>query len=591
MKQKRILTLLIAFSTLLLQFTAAAQIDKLRNKISVANKIDYANRPLDWYQVRVSPAAAPGAASILRTKPVGNKISMVGVNLQRAQNVIAASGNSNYRLASEGYCETQNLNMDYLNEGAFNLVNVNQTFAPIIFPGSFIEAGSLLDKTPVMYSRATGRAPLTVGISITNPNSTAPAQVSVNDFGTNNIGFLNTELRNKHFGAAIPPVFAFSLKEISSIEHFTASLNYSVGITLPLEEFGIPVDLSQGITGSGGISTEKKMHSYVVSFIQPMYAYSVNEVDMNRFFTTAGVAAQHSTAGFVSSVVYGRMALLTFQSSEDSASINLLLGARLGVSFTGGELANAKLGLAIDISAKNNFSNKIKNFKAFVYGGDAQSALRVTSNPGDIYSFIQNTSAYSLSAATGALPVQYTVNRVSDGRSIGVRSTSSFSIEDCINPKYDVTVKVTGIKCNKVVEFPTDDAEDIFGNCTIGNKTLFNINEDAAVSIRQGKTAVLDGEKINVAPSKSINELKNLRLAFAPNLKDWEMVTKPKYREKQPGDLIFNFDNKINQLYKLEPGQSVLIDGRNPKSIDLYENGDANSSSITILYQIEVTRK
>lgn len=140
----------------------------------------------------------------------------------------------------------------------------------------------------------------------------------------------------------------FQLKEVTTKEHFTASLNYSVGLMLPLEELGLPIDLSQGVTANASASLDKKMHSYVVSFIQPMYAYSVNEVDMNRFFTRTGLASQHSTAGYVSSVIFGRMAMISFQSTENAGSVNTLVSERFGFTITGGELANTQLCLGVN---------------------------------------------------------------------------------------------------------------------------------------------------------------------------------------------------------------------------------------------------
>ncbi len=547
--------------------------------------------PLHWYFAKVNNPVSSGSTAQIHFKQRGGLSSFVGVNLPRTQQTLTPVGNTNFNINASGYCEVQNFKMDYLNEHAFNMVTTRQVFSGAIFPGAFIDAKSLLEASPVLYQGATNRAALKVGISISNPKSNAPTEVTLNDFGTNNINQLNTALRDKHFGAAIPAQFAFELKEIKSIDHLTATFNYSAGLMLPLEEFGLPVDLSQGINAKANNNTTKKIRNYMVSFIQPMYAYSVQEVDVNKFFTSSGLASGHTNAGYVSSVIFGRMALLTFQSVEDSASIDALLRGRLGITVTGGQLADAQLGVNINANVKTNFSNKISSFKAFIYGGNAATALQITSNPDAIFSFIRETNAAILGHPTGALPLQFTIQRVSDGRTIGVRSTSSFMAEDCLNPRYDIKVRVTEIRCHKVVEAPFDDAEDIFGNCKIGNISLFNIAEADKVSIKKDGKADINGEKKIVRESLTINNIKDLRLTFIPDIKDYELLIKPQYKAKQPGDLVFSFENKITQLYKLEPGQSVFIDGAPPKALRLYENGDTNSSSISIMYQIEVTRK
>jgi len=580
---------LVTVITLLLAVAGSAQTGILSPGITNTKQINLRTKPLGWYFDKLTRTTAAGGSAVVRTKTVGTNKSEVGVNLPRVQQVIAPVGAPVFSTNAAGYCESSNVKMDYLNESAFSLVNLSETFSSLIFPGSFIEAGSLLDRRPVFYSRATDRAPLTIGISISNPKSAAPTQVVVNDFGANNINNLHRDLRDKHQGAAISPVFAFSLKEVTSVEHFTANLNYSAGLMLPLEEFGLPIDLSQGIKATGDASLTRKMHSYVVSFIQPMYAYSVNEVDMNRFFTRAGLAAQHSTAGYVSSVVFGRMVLLSFQSTEDSTSVSTLISSRLGISVTGGDLANAQLGTRINADAKANFSNKVSNFRAFVYGGDAATALRITSNPEEVFTFIQSPGAYTLSAASGALPIQYIVQRVSDGRTLGVRSTSSFSVEDCLNPRYDIDVIYKGIKCNKVVEGPLDNEEEIFGSLSVSGQTLFNIAEDNKMSMKQGEEKGADILK-RIKSSQTINDIKNLRLQFTPSIKDWELLIKPLYREKQQSDLVFNLETKVNQLFKLEPGQSVVIDDKK-QTLRLYEDGREENASVTILYQIKITRK
>lgn len=570
-------------------FPGNAQTGNISSGISSSKQLSLRTKPLGWYFEKLSRSTAAGGTAVVRTKTVGLNKSEVGVNLPRVQQVIAPIGSPVYNTNTTGYCERSNVKMDYLNESAFSLVNLSETFSSLIFPGSFIDAGSLLDRRPVFYNSATDRAPLTIGISISNPKSAAPTQVVVNDFGVNNINNLHRDLRDKHQGAAISPVFAFSLSEITSVEHFTANLNYSAGLMLPLEEFGLPLDLSQGIKIKGDASLTKRLHSYVVSFIQPMYAYSVNEVDMNRFFTRPGLAATHSTAGFVSSVVFGRMVLLSFQSTEDSASVGALISGRLGLSVTGGELANAQLGVNVNADTKANFSNKVSNFRAFVYGGDAATALRITSNPEEVFSFIQNRSAYTLTAASGALPIQYIVQRVSDGRTLGVRSTSSFSVEDCLNPRYDIDVVYKGIKCNKVVEGPLDNEEEIFGSCSVSGKLLFDIKESGKMSMTQGQEKEAD-IPVRIKSNQTIGDIKNLRLLFAPDVKDWELLIKPQYREKQQADLVFNLETKINQLFNLEPGQSVIIDSKK-QSLRIYEDGREENASVTILYQVKITRK
>ena len=187
---------LFTVCALLLAAAGNAQTGVISTGITNAKLVNFRTKPLGWYFEKLNRSNAAGGAAVLRTKTVGLNKSEVGVDLPRVQQVIAPVGAPVFSTSAAGYCESSNVKMDYLNESAFSLVNLSETFSSLIFPGSFIEAGSLLDRRPVFYSRATDRAPLTIGISISNPKSAAPTQVVVNDFGANNINNLHRDLRD-----------------------------------------------------------------------------------------------------------------------------------------------------------------------------------------------------------------------------------------------------------------------------------------------------------------------------------------------------------------------------------------------------------
>lgn len=547
--------------------------------------------PLDWYFSAIRPARASGGApaNTITTRNSGANTSIVGVNLPRAAVPVRAVGTPGKEPSGDGYCLTQSYNLDYLNESAFSLIDLRLNFPNAIYPGAFIDAGSLLGRSPVTYVSPAQRRPLTVAISISNPDS-GSRTYTVSNFGSNNNRVLDENLRDRHYGAAIPSVFAYRSMELRSQQELTASFNFSAGLMLPLEEFGIPLDLSQGIRASGNMVNGSVERQYMLSFIQPMYAYTIEEEDPGLLFTNAGAAA-NIHQGIVKSVVYGRMIMMTFRSTLDSAEAFGRVSARLGINFTGGELANASLGGSISGDVRNKFVRDIKEFKALVYGGNGQTANSVAGDPEAVYQYIRDPSAATLNSRTGALPLQYVVQRISDGRIIGVRSTSNYKVDDCLNPRYDVEVSFKGLKCYKVVELFPDDKEDIFGTCDVNGKRLFGINEDAAWSIGKDKT-ISDDKDVLIAKDLTLAQVRELQLVFSQALKDWEPLHKPVYRAYQPLDLKYSLDKtaNINAIMNLAAGRSVELENKTHE-VRLYENGDREHSSIAVLYRVKVTRK
>lgn len=549
--------------------------------------------PLDWYFRALRPAtktSSSTAAQTLGSRQSGSNTSTAGVNLPRAANPVRATGNGTPAPSGDGYCVTQSYSLDYLNESAFSLVDLRLAFPNAIYPGALINAGSLIGKNPILYSSNAPRRPLTVAISISNPDSGSRVY-AVSNFGVNNTRLLDENLRDRHFGAAIPSVFAYRSMELRSQQELTASFNYSAGLMLPLEEFGIPLDISQGFKASGSTSGTTREHRYMMSFIQPMYAYTIEEEDPSLIFNNAGTAAGINDAGMVRSIIYGRMIMLTFSSTLDSSDAFARVSGRLGIELTGGQLANASLGAFISGDVKTRFSRDIKEFKAMVYGGNGRLANSIAGDPEAVFQYLRDPSAATLSRTTGALPLQYVIQRVSDGRVIGVRSTAAYSVDDCLNPRYDVEVEFKGLKCYKVVEGPGDSEEDIFGTCDINNKRLFGIAESSAWALRQNQT-LNDNKALLIAKDQTLAQLRDMQLVFKPSLKDWELLFKPEYKAYQPIDLKYELDKtaNINAIMNLGAGRSVDLENKTLE-VRLYEGGKKDNSSIAILYRVKITRK
>jgi hypothetical protein len=129
---------------------------------------------------------------------------------------------------------------------------------------------------------------------------------------------------------------------------------------------------------------------------------------------------------------------------------------------------NVKAGHGIEGSGSTNFSTVVKEFKAVVIGGNITAASRIISDPTQLKSFIDDASARTLSVNTGAVPISFTMVRLSDYASLGIRSVANFqAIQDCqaING-YSIFINRFGV--SKVVDNPlAGNNEDLFGSITV----------------------------------------------------------------------------------------------------------------------------
>jgi hypothetical protein len=548
-------------------------------KVSLQGPFSSYFSKLQLYKIKISGSSAQILAT--QTNAVGK--SEVGVSLPQAANSTVVNGSPSAQREGNAICETQGYLLDHTNAGLFN--TLERALPTTIFPGAFLNAQTILSKRPAAYN-APNRSPLTIAISI-NDQSDIKTFTAAN-FGSTYEQELHAQLRNTSFGTSIPAFILSKITEVSSEVELRAKLNMTVGVMVPLEEFGIPVEISNGISGGASVSGSRKLRTYIITYEQPMYDYTVKENDRNLFFSTPNSAAQHTNAVLVRSVIYGRRVLIVVKSQEDEATVSTTVRQRLGISLTGTELAGFTLGSKIDGSILTKFSQQIKSFTAMVQGGNPALANKVISDPNAIKGYFEDPNAAILRANTGEVPIQYVLERVSADAVIGVRSTANFNAEFCVEPTYKIEVIYKGIKCYKVVEAPFDDKEDVFGSASVNGKSVVSIPENDAVSIKGGETKS-DQKIININSNITLGQLIDYALTFSTNLKDWEPLHKPEFELDEPieGKYIIN-NNRLNTIVGIQPGQSKVLDGQ--REVRLYENGETSNASIAVLYQVRVTR-
>jgi hypothetical protein len=588
MKNNFVYGITLSFATALLcQPEASAQLKPTIQSSNLSRFKVVARPAYGAYFSKLSAIAKKPTASgtqtlVSKTGSLGK--SEVVVNMVASNAPVRTVGSPSTRRNGSSLCETQNYILDYLNAGIFNTYESN--IPNTIFPGAFVDGLTLLNKRPGVYT-ADNRSPLNISISINDRQDIK--SYNATSFGSNYEDELQASLRNASFGTRIPAYLVMNTVEVNSTTDLQANLNLTVGLMIPLEELGLPVEISQGLSGGIADTSSRIVHTYVITYEQPMYDYSVKENDRNLFFTAAGAAARHPNAVLVRSVIYGRRITMLVRSVEDAETVSTTIRERLGLNVTGGDLAGFTAGARIDAAVINRFSQHIKSFKATVQGGNSSLGNRVFSDPAAIKDYIEDPNAAVLKASTGEVPIQYVLEKVNTDALVGIRSTANYSAQNCIQPTYTVEVLYKGIKCHKVVEAPFDDKEDIFGTCSANGKVLVSIPEGSATSLATNATSA-DIKTVKIDNNIPLNNMSDYIVSFDSRLKDWEALQKPEFKLAQPLDGKYQINTtRLNKILDLQKGESTLLE-QDTQSTRLYENGDRSAASIAVLYQVRVTR-
>jgi hypothetical protein len=329
----------------------------------------------------------------------------------------------------------------------------------------------------------------------------------------------------------------------------------------------------------------------MMTLVQPMYSYGVTLVDKPRLFSTPNATAAHANTLMVASVVFGRRVTIIVESDSSISSVEAAVRPKVGLTFTG-DAGLFQLGAQANVEANTSFTRVVKRFRAAFYGGNASRANRVVSDPAQVAQYLTDPSAATLSANTGEVPLDYTLEPVGTEGTIGVRSTGAFESTSCEVPVYKVEVRYKGLEVFRVVEAPGDSKEDLFGTISVNGKQLKRIPESEPQEIAAGIVKD-DDVRVVLSESMTLGDLRALRLQFSESLKDWELVIKPEYKPLEPLELQYNVADRgriDRALGASRDGNPVPLD-RVVQLIGLYENGDRTGSKIGIRYEVYVTRR
>jgi hypothetical protein len=330
-----------------------------------------------------------------------------------------------------------------------------------IFPGVISTSSAILSESVVTPTNLPARKPMTINMILPGANMSS---IVLDAPGTIQTGKVNTIITS-NTNVPIPAMIGLSLTEVDSKFDFAAQLEASSGLFLPLEEFDIPAEINAGAAFSGNIDGSNKRRTYVLKFIQPMFILAHNELNSANIFQDPNAATSKTDLVLINSVTYGRMVFVKIVSEESAIAVKSAVKAKLGIELT--EL-NIKAGHAIEGSGNTSFSSVVKEFKAVVMGGNPAGGGTTLSDPNQLKAYIDDPTARTLSLQTRAVPISFTMVRLSDYALLGIRSLANFqAIQDCqaIN---GYSVFVNKLRVTKVVDNPlTGNNEDLYGTISV----------------------------------------------------------------------------------------------------------------------------
>ncbi|MCG2613870.1 thiol-activated cytolysin family protein [Terrimonas sp. NA20] len=591
-------THVVLLATCLLSGLSGISQNKIAQTRAQLLKLSPASK-LNWYATAMTKLTLKGSSnsgsSVLSTRTESGNRTEIGIGLTGSEDGFTPNGNTRQETGGNSVCTYQPMRVNYVTSRDFNLFDENAG----IYPGQFFTVNSILNNS---FSAATTpqRKNYQIGISIFNPNNPGPGFLNIEDLTRSPLPEIQRQLLAPSFGAAIPAQGVLDMSEITSTAMLKAKFETSSGIFLPLQELGIPAEITAGFQGSGNTSNTTRKKVYMLNFIQPMYTLSVL-TNHNQLFQSPNSHTGLTNAGYVESVTYGRRVVILISSTSSLSRVKAAMSAAISAEINGTEAADIEVGSKVSGETSASLREVATTFHAQIYGGEGRYANAIFSNILEFRDafkqYINSSSASRFTANTTALPLHYTIRRISDDALLSVRSIGNYDeLVSCNTSNFKVEIQYKGFTVNKVVELFPDSEEDIYGDFSLQSITtngstssknlkIKSISKSNAISKGANKT---DDDDITVMAMNNISEtnLKATTLNFSQDIHDWEPAHEPTYKPESSAELKFNFANEADDISRMTPGSSKTF----TKNIKLIESGPLGESKITLLVKIRVTK-
>lgn len=324
-----------------------------------------------------------------------------------------------------------------ISEGSSEFFLLDPT-TDIIYPGALLLGNSIPsgEYTPIVADRA----PITFSVSIPTVNQTS-SNATVDNPKLSSVRTEVNNLLNQMEIAGTPSYMSKTMQTVNSTTGVSRALSVSYGD--PVKELGLT--LTQDL--------ETQQTTIIAKFVQKFYTIDLDYPQSPSAWFKDGKLPSKEDIGesspvYVSSVTYGRMAIIAFQSSESAEKFGVVIDAALKAA--GG--AGGEVSTELSQEQESTFANA--SIKATVIGGDAKLAADLMSinNSTDFASklndFISEGAEWSVD--NPGVMLSYKIRHLSDNSIANVILADRYMKRDCSRSKllFDIEMTKWNVKTN-----------------------------------------------------------------------------------------------------------------------------------------------
>lgn len=197
--------------------------------------------------------------------------------------------------------------------------------------------------------------------------------------------------------------------------------------------FGAEAQLGMvNINGSSDFNFSTTKRNFMAVFQQIFYTEFVDSIDKKRMFKNREATENDI---YVSSISWGRMVLLTIETSATEQEINAMLEA---------SYASTKA----ELEAKHSKTIESSTIKGYVYGGGAEDATALLTDFSQLYDFIKNGSQFDSSNNPGS-PIVYRFTSPGTNSQVDIITSTKYPQQVCIPYTGKFEVEITNIEVFK----------------------------------------------------------------------------------------------------------------------------------------------
>jgi thiol-activated cytolysin len=288
--------------------------------------------------------------------------------------------------------------------------------ADVLWPGSLVQgrsmAGGILDPIPVK------RAPGTITLTLASGGG-GPFFKKMEEPSLSAAIQAQNEILAAYTGGT-PAKFSYSYESIYSSEQLAVAVDANVEGT--------------NWSAAASLSVDKKdaKSRFLIQFTQEFFTMAFDPPQ-----GAAGVFAPSVTADdlkpyaqpgnppvYVSSVTYGRIFYILFESNESQLSLETAVKG----SYSGGVSATANAAAAWRTTINNS------TVKAYGLGGNADAAIAAAIGTGDKFTGIAKflTDSATFSASNPGVPISYTIRNLTDSSQVKLALTTEYTAKNCV---------------------------------------------------------------------------------------------------------------------------------------------------------------